>query len=168
MPQEGPQFGLNDLGQETTARRLCLERALAREPFESVKHGVVCAKRVYNIIITAKVTWKVERENISRKRVAAPEVMGERLRTWGRKPLSWEITAFLWFSRIWKTRVFSKPRVLFRNPGFFEWTYVFIGSWSFRYSYHGLFHKYILGPYSDIQHLVSGMHIQVGSLTSRD
>ena len=88
MPQEGPQFGLNDLGQETTARRLCLERALAREPFESVKHGVVCAKRVYNIIIT--------------------------------------------------------------------------------YSYHGIFHKYILGPYSDIQHLVSGMHIQVGSLTSRD
>lgn len=25
--EEGPQFGLNDLGQETTARRLCLERA---------------------------------------------------------------------------------------------------------------------------------------------
>lgn len=27
LVEEGPQFGLNDLGQETTARRLCLERA---------------------------------------------------------------------------------------------------------------------------------------------
>ena len=43
---------------------------------------------------------------------------------------------FMIFQNLEKPRVFSKPRVLFRNPGFFEWTYVFIGSWSFRYILH--------------------------------